>query len=119
MNWKGYAMRRMHVALVGASLAALALAMNFAEAQAPASKAVLGNWGFELSGMDRNTRPGDDFFRYANGAWYDTAVIPADRTQTGSFVDLDVESEKRVQGILADLEKRTDLSPEEKKVADL
>ncbi len=110
-------MRRMALAVIGFSLAGYALS---AGAQAPATgKATLGNWGFELSGMDRTVKPGDDFYRYANGAWYDTAVIPADRTGTGPFVDLDIESESRVRRILNELETKKDPSPEEKKVTDL
>ena len=38
-----------------------------------------GAWGFDLAGMDKQTRPGDDFFRYANGAWLDRTPIPADK----------------------------------------
>jgi predicted metalloendopeptidase len=38
--------------------------------------------GLDLAGMDRSIRPGDDFYRYANGAWEKRTVIPADR---GSF----------------------------------
>jgi hypothetical protein len=26
-------------------------------------------WGFDLAGADTKTKPGDDFFRYANGTW--------------------------------------------------
>ena len=35
--------------------------------------------GFDLTAMDRSTKPGDDFFQYANGEYLDRAVIPADR----------------------------------------
>jgi putative endopeptidase len=38
-----------------------------------------GAWGFDLAGMDKATKPGDDFFRYANGAWLDRTPIPADK----------------------------------------
>ena len=35
--------------------------------------------GFDLSAIDPSTRPGDDFFQYANGKYLDRSVIPADR----------------------------------------
>jgi hypothetical protein len=35
-------------------------------------------WGFDLSGADLGTKPGDDFFRYSNGVWFDNAVIAPD-----------------------------------------
>jgi putative endopeptidase len=79
-----------------------------------------GNWGVDLSGMDTSVKPGDDFFRYVNGAWYDKAVIPPDRTSTGAFVDLDIQSEDRVRGLMADLESRKDrLTTDERRVRDL
>jgi putative endopeptidase len=48
-----------------------------------------GTWGFDLSGMDRSIRPGDDFYHYASGNWIRQAVIPPDQTATGLFRDLD------------------------------
>ena len=34
---------------------------------------------FDFSLFDRSTRPQDDLFRHANGAWLDTVRIDADR----------------------------------------
>jgi putative endopeptidase len=83
--------------------------------------AVLGVWGVELSGMDRSARPGDNFFRYVNGAWYDRAVIPPDRTRTGGFDDLSILSEKRELEIMGELEAKPydRLNSEEKQLRDL
>ena len=44
-----------------------------------------GTWGFDLSGMDRSVKPGDDFFKFANGKWDERTVIPSDRTRYGNF----------------------------------
>ncbi|MGH7511695.1 MAG: M13 family metallopeptidase [Gemmatimonadales bacterium] len=38
-----------------------------------------GAWGYDTAGADLTTRPGDDFFRYANGGWLDRIRIPADK----------------------------------------
>lgn len=38
-----------------------------------------GAWGFDLSAMDLNVKPGDDFNRYASGAWLAQTTIPADK----------------------------------------
>lgn len=82
-------------------------------------KPELGTWGFDLTGMAKSVRPGDDFFRYANGGWYDTATVPSDRPATGSFNDLDVLSETRTQAIITDLQSKTaGLSPIESKIRD-
>ena len=114
-------MRRIGSAVLGLSLAGFALLGSDADGQVPAgTRAVLGIWGVDLSGMDKTVKPGDDFFRYVNGAWFATAEIPPDRTTTGSFVQLDIQSETRVRGILTELERRrANLSPEEKQVRDL
>ena len=45
----------------------------------------LGNFGVYLSQQDPNTKPGDDFFRFANGKWLDEFELPADRSNYGSF----------------------------------
>ena len=83
------------------------------------ANAELGSWGVDLEGIDTSTEPGDDFFRYVNGAWLEEAEIPADRTSTGSFLNLSIRSEGRVQAILADLESKENLSEVERKVRDL
>jgi putative endopeptidase len=71
--------------------------------------------------MDKSVRPGDDFFLYVNGNWLKTAVIPPDRTSTGSFQDLQILSEHRMKDIVAELEAKpvAQLSPEEKQLRDL
>ncbi|MGN6149668.1 MAG: M13 family metallopeptidase [Rhizomicrobium sp.] len=104
------------------AVSALALTSLLATADAqPAAKPTYGAWGVDLSGMDKSVKPGDDFFDYANGTWFKNAVIPADRTSTGSFQDLQILSEKRMKDIVAELKTRpyAQLSDEEKKIVDL
>src|SRR5260370_5666555 len=43
---------------------------------------VAGGWGFDFNGADFANNPGDDFFRYGDGAWHDRAVIPPDRSRS-------------------------------------
>lgn len=38
-----------------------------------------GSWGFDLTAMDQSIKPGDDFNRYASGAWLARTTIPADK----------------------------------------
>ena len=59
-----------------------------------------GTWGFDLSGVDPSVRPGDDFYRYANGRWDAATAIPADRTRYGNFDKLSELSENRVRAIV-------------------
>ncbi len=86
-----------------------------------ADKPQFGQFGVDLGAMDKSVKPGDNFFSYTNGSWLKTAVIPPDRSQTGSFQDLQILSETRMRAIVDDLEKKSyaQLSPEEKKLRDL
>jgi len=69
-----------------------------------------GTWGFDLEGRDTSVRPGDDFFRYANGTYVDNLEIPADRTRYGSFDLLSQLSENRMTSLIADISAATDLA---------
>jgi putative endopeptidase len=59
-----------------------------------------GEWGFDLTGMDRNVRPGDDFNRFANGAWEDRTTIPDDQVRFGPFANMDSEANERTRLIV-------------------
>ncbi|MDB5419790.1 MAG: peptidase family protein, partial [Phenylobacterium sp.] len=59
-----------------------------------------GAWGFDVSGVDPSVKPGDDFFKWANGKWDERTTIPADRVRYGNFDALSVLSENRVHAIL-------------------
>lgn len=73
-----------------------------AAASAPATGQgpAIGAWGFDLAGRDPSVPPGQDFYRYANGIAVKNMVIPADRTNWGSFIALRDLSEQRVHAIL-------------------
>jgi len=58
--------------------------------------------GIDLAGMDKSVKPGDDFDGYANGAWRKTAVIPADRSSTGIFLQVFEKAEKRNAELIRD-----------------
>jgi putative endopeptidase len=50
--------------------------------------------------MDLSVKPGDDFFKYANGNWIKKNVIPAKSTRWGSFNVLIQENTDRLTSIL-------------------
>jgi putative endopeptidase len=56
-----------------------------------------GTWGFDASGEDPSVSPGADFFRYANGTWWNKEVIPSDKVRFGNFDILNVLSESRTR----------------------
>ncbi len=86
-----------------------------------AGKPELGQWGVDLSGMDKSVKPGNDFFDYVNGTWLKKTKIPADRSRIGSFTSLAILSETRIKTILKELEAKpyNSLTADEKKLRDL
>ncbi len=68
-------MKHKHVILA----CAVALAISTFGAWAQDGKPQYGAWGLDIAGADKATKPGDDFFRYANGTWLDKTEIPADK----------------------------------------
>jgi putative endopeptidase len=65
-----------------------------------APKAAIGDFGLDLSAGKHDVKPGDDFFAYASGEWYEHFEIPPDRSSFGVFVELDELSKKRVREII-------------------
>ena len=55
---------------------------------------------FDTTGMDLSTKPGDNFFNYANGGWLKTAKIPDDQSGWGSFYTLYQENLDKLKTIL-------------------
>ncbi|QIR15591.1 M13 family metallopeptidase [Shewanella aestuarii] len=85
---------------------------------APAAKAELGNFGIDLTARNENIKPGDDFFMYASGTWYDNFEMPADKTRYGAFTALAERSEVQVKEIIDDITSRSNLNADEQLIAD-
>jgi putative endopeptidase len=114
-------LRRSSVLLIGLVCAACAASSNGPPQTVGTQHASLGPWGVDLAAMDRSTRPGDDFFQFVNGAWLAKVEIPPERTNAGTFQDLQILSESRLKELAAALDMRpyASLDPEEKKLRDL
>jgi len=56
--------------------------------------------GVVVGNMDPVVKPGDDFFRYCNGAWLGRTEIPADRGSVGAFLVLRDKSDQRVKDLV-------------------
>ena len=73
---------------------------------APAApRAELGSFGFAQNGMDESVRPGDDFYKYANGTWARQTAIPADKANYGMFTKLDDLSRDRTRTLIEEQSK--------------
>jgi putative endopeptidase len=77
----------------------------------PAGKPQYGAWGFDTEGADLKTKPGDDFFRYANGAWLDRVQIPADKAGYSLRLAMTDLTEQRVHDLLEECAKKAEAKP--------
>lgn len=62
-----------------------------------------GAFGIDLTSQQKTTRPGDDFWTFANGGWAARTQIAADRTSAGYWTLMSDESEANVRAIVTDL----------------
>jgi endothelin-converting enzyme/putative endopeptidase len=70
--------------------------------------------------MDPAVKPGDDFYRFVNGAWLARTEIPADRGGIGVFSVLADQSNKNVAAIIEEAAKSgAGGSPNARRIADL
>jgi predicted metalloendopeptidase len=69
-------------------------------ASPPRPKASIGDFGLDLEAGKPQIKPGDDFFAYASGNWYEHFEIPPDRSSFGVFNQLDELSKNRVRDII-------------------
>lgn len=56
--------------------------------------------GIDPSSFSSVIRPADDLFRYVNGPWIDTYILPDDRSRFGSFDRLAENAEQQIRDIL-------------------
>ena len=59
----------------------------------------------DVSGIDSTIKPGDNFFRFVNGRWYDTAKIADDQTGVGSYMFLNIPQKQLLQNVLDSVSK--------------
>ena len=93
-------------------LAVLCYSALFAHAEESSpTKLKYGTWGFDLGGMDTATKPGDDFFRYANGAWLDKTQIPPDKPAYSLRLAMTDLTEQRLHEMMESLGAKPNENP--------
>ncbi len=73
---------------------------TFPSAAADAPRPQYGDAGFDNAGADFNAKAGDDFFRYANGAWLDHTEIPSDKPGYSLRLIMTDQTEARLHAIM-------------------
>ena len=61
----------------------------------------------DLANMDTSVKPGDDFYRYANGTWLAKNPIPADESRWGSFEEVTERGRRILREIVEEAAKQT------------
>jgi len=70
------------------------------------AQSTLGS-GLNVSDFDKSVRSGDDFYEYACGGWMKANPLPAAYSRFGSFDRLAEDNNKRINGILKELQENT------------
>jgi putative endopeptidase len=73
----------------------------------------------DVAGLDQSIKPGDNFFRFVNGRWYDSVKIDNDQAGVGSYSFLNIPQKKLLQNILDSVSKtKSTLGTVDQKVGD-
>jgi putative endopeptidase len=91
---------------------AFALAAASLGAAAQDARPQYGAWGYDTAGADKATHPGDDFFRYANGAWLDKTEIPADKPGYSLRLAMTDKTEQRLHDLMEENAAKTSHEPQ-------
>jgi putative endopeptidase len=86
--------------IISCTLTAFLLCMSFL---APALHAEENQGALDKKNMDLAVRPGDDFFRYANGAWIRNLTIPADKSEYDSFFQVREQNRAKLRQLFESL----------------
>ena len=76
--------------------------------------------GISLQAMDREVRPGDDFYLFCNGHWAKSTEIPADRTSISGFSQLGEHSSQQIASLIeAAIHANAPVGTDTRRIADL
>lgn len=92
-------------ASLGVMLAGCSEPANEREATvAEVAKPMIEPWGYPLDAFDRETRPQDNLYQFANGGWLADTDIPGDRSGVGFSQGMRDRNDERIKSVIAELQ---------------
>src|SRR5262245_50579735 len=96
------------VLVLAIAQAAYAAAPDQKSTTLPAKKFAPTGKPIDPANMDPSVKPGDDFYRYANGKWIEKNPVPASEARWGAFSELQERNSQILYDICEESAKRTD-----------
>lgn len=70
----------------------------------------------EKANMNSAIKPGEDFYRYANGHWIEKLQLPADKSSYDSFTQVQVQNQERLHRLFDELAAKAAKAPKDSPV---
>ncbi|MBO9708392.1 MAG: M13 family metallopeptidase [Caulobacter sp.] len=83
-----------------AAVSAVAMTSTLPALAAEPAKPMYGAWGVDLTARDTSVKPGDNFDKYVNGAWYARTQIPPDQGGAGAGNDVYNRSQEQLRAVI-------------------
>jgi putative endopeptidase len=115
MFYRGIHMRMFRFLIAITVFAGMAAAQNPAT---PNPSPSVQTPGLDVSALDKNADPCQDFYQYACGGWLKNNPIPSDQAAWGRFNELAERNRMYLREILENAEKAKDRTPNEQKIGD-
>jgi putative endopeptidase len=97
-------------------IANLALILNSCGQKTEKVKPMEKPSGIEISNLNLEVKPGDDFFEYANGGWLKQNPMPDEYSRYGAFEILEIKKDAEIKNLIEEVAEKKDLakgSPEQ------
>jgi putative endopeptidase len=104
--------------VIAAAVCGTACGSSAPHSEIPPSPLSNGATGLDRTGMDPQTKPGNDFFAYANRGWLTSHEIPPDRSSYGTGALVQELTAKRTSDLISEAAKAAAAGSDAQKIGD-